>query len=148
LALLKSEDPRTYNKYLVRSQTLSGRLVVTKILLDLEDLDEGFQSLAKQLSLKVAKANKNQYRILNEVQLELTNEIAVAEWDEEFALAELKLACGKNRSIQGVCTWKRELVEKDSFDEKAFKLKNPAKYELYLEQPTTSTYVRVSKRKI
>jgi hypothetical protein len=148
LALLKSEDPRTYEKYLVTSETFSGRLVVTKILLGLEDLDPDFQYLVKHLSLKVQKAKKNEYRILNEVQLELTNEIAVVEWDEEFALAELKLACGKNRSIKGVCTWKRELVEKVSFDEKTFKLKNPTKYEQYLEDSTSTTYVRVSKRRI
>lgn len=148
LELLKSEDPKTYKKYLVKTQALSGRLLVTKIQVGLEDLDEDFQTMIRQLSLKAHKAKNNDYRILNEVQLELTNEIAVAEWDEEFALAELKLACGKNRSIKGVCTWKREFVEKIAFDEKTFKLKNPAKYEQYQEEPMTWVYVKVSRRRI
>jgi hypothetical protein len=148
LALLKSEDLRTYKKYLVVTETLSGRFVITKILLGLKDLDDDFQSVVRELSSTVQKAKNKDYRILNEVQLELTNETAVAEWDEEFALAELKLACGKNRSIKGVCTWKREIVEKVSFDEKTFKLENPVKYEQYLEEPTTTTYVKVSKRKV
>lgn len=148
LSLLKTKDLKTYNKYLVVSETLSGRLTLTKIELKLEDLEKSFQTTIRNLRLTVGKAKKSDYRILNQVQLELTNEIALAEWDEEFALAELKIACGKNRAIQGICTWKRELVQKEKFDEKKFKLENPAKHKLFLEKPKTTSYVRASKRKI
>lgn len=148
LELFSIQDPKTYKKYLVTTQSLSARLTLAKVTVNVEDLDEAFQSLVRQLRSTAEKSKKNDFRTLNEVQLQLTNEIATAEWDEEFALAELKLACGKNRSIKDICTWKRDLVEKVSFDEKAFKLKNPIKYEQYLEEPNSTSYVKVSKRKI
>ena len=148
LERLINEDPKTYKKYLVKTVAVSGRLTVKKISLELEDLELPFQNLVRHLRSTVRKAKPSDYRILNEVQLEITNEMAVAEWDEEFALAELKLLCGKNRSIEGVCTWKREEVEKSKFDEKALRLNNPTKYEQYVEVPKTTSYVRVSKRKI
>lgn len=148
LDLLKSKDPRTFKKYLVISEPLMGQLRLKKIAFKLEDLDKSFQTTIRDLSLKVSRAKKHDYRILNQVQLQLTNEIALAEWDEEFAIAELKIACGKNRSIEGICTWKRERIQKEKFDEKTFKLENPAKYELYVEKPKLTSYVRVAKRKI
>ena len=148
LERLMSENPKTYKKYLVKTASFSGRFTVTKVQLELRDLDKSFQTLVKQLGSKVIKASHTDHRTLNEVQLELTNEIAVAEWDEEFALAELKLLCGKNLSIKGICTWKREVVEKEKFDEGEFKRKDPTKYEQYLDEPTSTCYIRVSRRRI
>ncbi len=142
------EDPKTFKKYLVNSQALKGSFVPKITKLDLGSLDETFQTMVKQLSSKVQKAKQSDYTVLNEVQLVLTDEIAVADWDEEFAAAELKIACGRNRAIQGVCTWKREIIHKTSFDEAAFKQKNPDTYEKYLKQPTGSSYLRISKRRI
>lgn len=148
LDLLKKADPKAYKKYLVTSQSLSARFSPKVPKLNLQDLDSTFRKMVEQLNLKVKSAKKSDFRVLNEVQLILTDEIAVAEWDEEFAMAELKLACGRNEAIEGVCTWKRKLVEKQSFDEKSFKQNEPLKYEKYLETPTTTTYLKVSKRKV
>lgn len=142
------QDPKTHKKYLVTSQVLKGSFMPKITKLDLRSLDENFQTMVKQLSSRVQKAKHSDYTVLNEVQLVLTDEIAVADWDEEFALAELKIACGRNRAIQGVCTWKREYIQKTTFDETAFRLKNPDIYEKYLKQPTGTSYLRVSKRRI
>jgi ribosomal protein L17 len=146
--LLKTDDPKTYKKYLVTTQMLSARFIPKLTKLNLQDLDRSFQSLVEQLNSRVKNAKKGDFRVLNEVQLILTDEIAGAEWDEEFAVAELKLACGRNEAIEGVCTWTRKLVERDSFDEKSFKLNNPSKYERYLEKPKTTTYLKIAKRKV
>lgn len=148
LDLLKKEDPKTYKKYLVISQNLSVRFTPKLKRLNLQDLDRSFQNLVAQLNSKVKNAKRGDFRLLNEVQLILTDEIAVAEWDEEFAIAELKLACGRNEGIEDICTWKRKYVEKESFDEKSFKLNNPSKYQKYLDKPTTSTYIKIAKRKV
>jgi hypothetical protein len=144
----KVDEPKTYKKFSVISTVLKGSFLPKVKKLDLGDLDETFQKMVKQLGTTVEKAKHNDYRVLNEVQLVLTDEIAVADWDEEFALAELKIECGRNRAIEGLCTWKREMVEKTTFDESAFKLKNPALYEKYVKQSTGSSYLRVSKRRI
>jgi hypothetical protein len=148
LELFKKEDPKTYNKYLLTNQILSARFTPKLSKLRLIDLDSNFQAMVENLNAKVKNAKKQDFRALNEVQLIITDELAVAEWDEEFAVAELKLACGRNEGIEGVCTWKRKYVDKESFDEKAFKLAHPKKHQQYLDQPKTTAYVKVSKRKI
>jgi hypothetical protein len=148
LDLLKQEDPKIYRKYLVTSLALSARFSAKVSKLSLEDLEPSFQKLVEQLNSRVKNAGKRDFQALNEVQLIITDEKASAEWDEEFAIAELKIACGRNEAIEGICTWKRKPVEKETFDEKSFKLENPKKYEKYLEQPTTTTYLKVSKRKV
>ncbi len=148
LELLKQRDPKTYKKYLVSTQTLSSRFTPKVTKLKIQDLDVNFRRIVEQLNKKVAKAGNDDFRLLNEVHLIVTDELAVAEWDEEFAVAELKIECGRNEGIEGVCTWKRKLVEKESFDVKTFKLENPAKYEKYLEEAKTTTYIQVAKRKV
>jgi hypothetical protein len=148
LDLLIEEDPKTYRKYLLTSLSMSARFTPKVAKLSLEELDLSFQKLVEKLHSRVKEAGIKDFQALNQVQLIITDEIASAEWDEEFALAELKIACGRNQAIEGICTWKRMLVEKETFDEKSFKLENPKKYEKYLEQPKTTSYIKITKRKV
>jgi len=148
LDLLIEEDPKTYRKYLLTSLSMSARFTPKVAKLSLEELDLSFQKLVERLHSRVKEAGKKDFQALNQVQLIITDEIASSEWDEEFALAELKIACGRNQAIEGICTWKRKLVEKETFDEKSFKLENPKKYEKYLEQPKTTSYIKITKRKV
>jgi hypothetical protein len=82
---------------------------------------------------------------LEEPLLRLTQLEAITDWDLALSLAKLKIECGLNEGIDGVCTWKREATQKSSFDaNKLFE----ADYELYAQyvlDETTKQYLIPSK---
>jgi hypothetical protein len=100
---------------------------------------DGIRDLLPQGKNKVSSMD------LEEPSLRLTQLDAFVDWDLELSTAKLKIECGLNEGIEGVCTWKREATSKSSFDSNKL---YEADYDLYIQyllDETTKQYVIPSK---
>lgn len=87
---------------------------------------------------------------LEEPNLRLNQLEALVDWDLTLSTAKLKIECGLNEGIDGVCTWKRVATHKSIFDSNQLYESDYELYAQYLLDETTKEYViptRGSKRK-
>lgn len=82
---------------------------------------------------------------LEEPLLRLTQLEAMVDWDITLSKAKLKIECGVNEGIDGVCTWKREATSKSSFDSNKLFQADYDLYAQYVLDETTKQYVIPSK---
>ena len=64
---------------------------------------------------------------LLDLQLEMREVHAQAEWASDLAEARIKVFCGANEKVTGVCTWKREEKKTDVTDWAAITNEHPDK---------------------
>lgn len=74
-------------------------------------------------------------------QLRLARLRAFCDWDELISATKLKIACGENEGIEGICTWKRSATTTESFSEEALRSKDLDLYNAYLMDEVTKTYI-------
>jgi hypothetical protein len=82
---------------------------------------------------------------LEEPILRLTQLEAIVDWDLKLSKAKLKIECGLNEGIEGVCTWKREATIKSSFDSNKLFESDFDLYSQYVLDETTKQYLIPSK---
>jgi hypothetical protein len=85
--------------------------------------------------------------VANEANLLLSDLKTVAERQLLFSDLSLRVSCGKNLAIEGVCTWPRHDVERKSFNVQKFVAKHEDLAEKYMKASWTETYVNAVKRK-
>ena len=77
---------------------------------------------------------------LNDLDLHVRVLKAPFDWDVEYSEAHLKVACGENEGIEGVCTWKRaDKLSSKKFDEGAFQKENPDLFDDFIDPGETRT---------
>lgn len=145
----KDEDPEMFAKYLDMVKSWSQLFKPKAKKLDKESLDSGFLEEANRIqSLIDAVTSVEEAYLLNEPKLLITNLKALSSWNLEISIAKLKVICGTNAGIEGICTWTRKYGDpKPVFNEKLFAEQNPELYMDYLAEAKTGTYLRVSRRK-
>jgi hypothetical protein len=87
---------------------------------------------------------------LVEPSLRLTQLEAIVDWEVGLAEARLKIECGPNDAITGICNWKRRPTEKRVFDAESLLTKDYELYKQYLLDEVTKEYIipaKGSKRK-
>ena len=65
---------------------------------------------------------------LHEKHLAVLEVLQYAEWRTEIANIKLRVITGENEGIEGICTWKREKIEKVTLDRKTLQEKYPDEY--------------------
>jgi hypothetical protein len=95
-----------------------------------------------------AVKNIEESAALNEPLLALTQRKALSTWEHDVADAQLRVACGKNQAILGICKWERRFNSTDIFNEGLFQEENPQLWAVYLTDASTGTYLISRKRKI
>jgi len=75
--------------------------------------------------------SKNDVYGLNEVDLGARQMLAPATWNRDLAEAELQNACGNHEAIEAICTWKREVVNRRSFNIERLREANPDLHESF-----------------
>ena len=79
-----------------------------------DDLQERLDDLESKVNRLTSAKD---YYELNNLLLQIREESSVFEWEVEFNLAKIKVACGEAPGIEGVCSWIRELrLSKAKFD--------------------------------
>ena len=145
----KSENPELFAKYLDMVQSWSQLFKPKAKKYDKESLDSAFLEEVKRIqSLVDAVTSVEKAFLLNEPLLLVTNLKALSSWNLEISIAKLKVLCGTNAGIEGICTWTRKYGDpKPVFKEKLFAEENPEIFMDYLAEAKTGTYLRVSRRK-
>lgn len=149
LDAFRDENPALYRKYIEIVESWRQKFTPPTKKLAFEELPEEFKTQVLEIEklINTVTSPENAY-LLNEPQLLITNLKALSEWDYEVAIAKLKLLCGANAGIEGVCTWSRKFADpKEVFNEKKFVEENPEIYLDYLAEAKTGTYIRAAKRK-
>ncbi len=109
-------------------------------------LDEDFATQLDEVrSLVPVGKTKVSAVDLEEPMLRLTQLEAIVDWDLALSKAKLKIECGPNEGIDGVCAWKREATRKSSFDPNKLFEEDYELYAQYVLDETTKQYLVPSK---
>jgi len=143
--------PEIASKYFIEEPVWAPRFLVKyKLPTDFE-FDPIFQAEVKAIrDLLPLEGQLIEASQLEEPSLRLTQLEAIVDWETTLAEARLKIECGMNEAIEGICTWKREASSKRVFDTEAFLGKEYELYKEYLLDEVTREYVipaKGSKRK-
>jgi hypothetical protein len=145
----EAENSSLFAKYLVETKKWNHTFLFKLKTFGLERLSEDFQAFVEETKSSIAKAKSaDKIEDLNEVTLSISHKKALAEWDAELAIAELKNACGKFEEVTGICTWKRFESSTTAFSESALKAAEPDLYNSYVGDATEKKYVRPTKVKL
>jgi hypothetical protein len=147
LTALKKDYPELYEKFEGTASVLFRRFNFeyknSEIALGLE-----FQSEFKSILGLVEQVEKEfDPYIANEANLLVNDLMTLAQRQLIFSDLALRVACGKNFAIEGVCNWPRRFVQKPTFDVKKFVAKHKDLAEKYMKASWTETYVNAVKRK-
>ena len=145
----KANNPELYAKYLDSVQSWKKTFTPKAKKQVRESLEQDFLDEVSRIEkLMGAVTSVEEAYLLNEPQLLVTNLKALSSWTEETSIAKLKVLCGTNAGIEGVCTWIRKFGDpKSVFNEQKFVEENPEIYLDFLAEAKTGTYIRVAKRK-
>ena len=109
-------------------------------------LDEDFATQLDEVrSLVPVGKTKVSAVDLEEPMLRLTQLEAIVDWDLTLSKAKLKIECGPNEGIDGVCAWKREATRKSSFDPNKLFEEDYELYAQYVLDETNKQYLVPSK---
>jgi len=145
----KQANPKIYAKYLVPSQKWYGRFLSDAKAKKSFKISQDFESFLREVESQIAAVkNVEESAALNEPLLALTQRKALSTWEHDVADAQLRVACGKNQAILGICKWERRFNAIDIFNEGLFQEENPQLWADYLTDATTGTHLISRKRKI
>jgi hypothetical protein len=147
LTALKKDHPDLYKKFATTASVLFRRFNFeyenSDIVLSSEFISE-FKSILRLI--EQVEKEFDPY-IANEANLLLNDLMTLAQRQVIFSDLALRVACGKNFAIEGVCNWPRRMKPKTTFDVKNFVAKHKDLAEKYMKASWTETYVNALKRK-
>lgn len=144
---LRADNEKLYKKYLVPTEDwtrgFSFKYKDPSVELGQDFLTE-VSSIENALS---ALTNEFNAYDLNEIQLRIVDLVLIAERQTIYCDLALRVACGKNLNIEGVCTWPRTLDTVMEFQIEAFQTQNPDLVERYVKAARSVSTVKPAKRK-
>jgi hypothetical protein len=150
-ATFLSDYPEEAEKYYRTDASWFQRFNLTYKLPAEYQLDEAFTAAVAEIrDLLPSSASDFTAIELVEPSLRLTQLEAIVDWEAHLAEAKLKIECGPNDAITGICNWKRRPTEKRVFDAELLLTKDYELYKQYLLDEVTKEYIipaKGSKRK-
>jgi hypothetical protein len=144
---LKADNLKLYEKYLVPREKWKRSFSFTYKDNSLA-LDEAFLNEVTSIDTALSELSNNfNAYFLNEIQLRIVDLSLIAERQTTLCDLTLRVACGKNLVIDGVCRWPRSLETEMEFDIEAFQDQNPRLVENYVNPGREVTTVKPAKRK-
>jgi hypothetical protein len=141
-AAFADKHPEIYSKYLELEPFWYSRFLSNKKVDASESLGAEFELAISEIqSLMSAIGGTSDAYKISEPTMLVTQLKALADWDLKYATAQMKVACGVNEAIEGVCSWKRYQDSKQEFDLKKFTGEHPDFYMEYLTDAVTKEYV-------
>ena len=134
----EEECPEIYAKYITFVETTSRRWSLTrpKGVVEIQEyLAENVLPIISEIeeAIKNAESGVIAKDELNKYNLIALEKLAIAEWECELGIAELKVATGSNAGIDGICSWKTTRTNRKNFDTDKFRDENFELYKTYLE---------------
>jgi hypothetical protein len=142
----EEENPEIFKKFSVEQSRHAGRFLLKFKPALFDELPQDFKALV--LKMEIAIESHSSLEELNEPVLLITEQKAIAHWDDDLAIARLQVLCGTTPGIEGICTWERATTLVSSFDSKAFMAAMPELYAKYVSVTEKKSYIRPAKKKI
>jgi hypothetical protein len=147
----RDDHPELFKEFATTSEVISTRFLINTKFRG-QTLDEATQqtidfSADIQNIVEAAKTfvAEGQFSMTEDLIGQLTRQRALADWEDSISEAKLKVACGENYGLEGLCTWRREQKLKEDFDEVTFQEKYPDVYYDYLSDPVTKKFIRLNR---
>ena len=128
--------PDTYARYLTSRIKTSKTFRLSKITDNnrtLCEINAPLAALCDESTKMTSDSHSGQ--IIHQQYLKVLSQHTVLKWEDERMDAQLRVACGANDGIDGICTWKRQSSDEYVLDVAALERNKP---ELYQEFLTTS----------
>jgi hypothetical protein len=100
---------------------------ITELDRDLAQFEQEFREACQQV-LDGTLA----FTDLGEIHRDLEGRQNAYEWEKTIADVNLRSLCGINDGIEGLCTWKRSVKEKETLDEEGLQSDHPNEYQKFL----------------
>jgi hypothetical protein len=147
--LFMDEEPEIYAKYVMLGKKLQASFLTNAKIKKAASLSHDFELFLEFIDAQISAVKSvEDSALLNEPLLAITKQKALSSWELEVAKAQLRVGCGRNLAIEGVCSWKRQFSETTIFNEGQFQEENPDLWSSYLTDEKTGTYLIPKKRKI
>jgi hypothetical protein len=137
--LFASTYPDLYKKYSSISQSIKGQFRLNRPKdwdVDLSVIDQ--EQVELIADLKQALENQSQQESLDfnlhAKHLGVIEVLKFAEWEADIATTKLRVLTGQADGITGICSWKRETVEKVNFDKVKVQQDHPDEYNKCVNQ--------------
>lgn len=133
--LFEARFPDIFKKYTTYIPKMNQRFL-WKNLIEFSNIEDLFDAQQIQLIrdfetiLDRSSSDLNVIFELHEKHLGLLEIQKYAEWQSEIATANIKVITGQDEGIDGICSWKRNVVQKIEIDKEGFERDYP---ELYAE---------------
>ncbi len=125
---LSEKYPDLWQQYCVTTSRVSGSFrwaTYSGNELSLQKIDKTLFALTEEFAQLLSSKSKSAKAALHEKHLVLLGHQARAELDREIAAAKVQIICKDAKSIDGICTWKREVKESVNFDISTFVSEHP-----------------------
>jgi hypothetical protein len=147
--LFKEQNELVWEAYAVEISAMSSPRFTEKIKLKLEDLELDFKNEISDIKAQIELArNQNDVTLLNEPNLRLTNIEGMARWDQDIAVATLKVSTGEYDGIQDICNWKRKMTVTKKLNEGLLIAEEEELYKKYIFTPDPQEYVIAKVNKV
>jgi hypothetical protein len=100
---------------------------ITELDRDLSQFHTDFRAACNE----VADGTRPFYE-LAEIHRDLESRLNAYEWEKKIADVNLRVLCGLADGIDGLCTWKRSVKEKETLDEEGLQSDHPNEYQKFL----------------
>lgn len=126
--------PDLYGRFITLKTSPSGNFLpkyssypVTELDRDLAQFEIDFRDACQKVL-----AESMAFSDLAELHRDLESRQNAYEWEKSIADANLRVICGHADGIEGLCTWKRTVKEKEEFDEDGLQSSHPEEYKKFL----------------
>lgn len=147
--LFKEEHESVWEEYAVEITAMAPPRFTEKIKLKLEDLEADFTTEISEIKAQIDLARElNDVTLLNEPNLRLTNIEGLAKWEQDIAIATLKVSTGEYDGIEDICTWKRKMTVTKKLNEGLLMAEKEELYKEYIFTPDPQEYVIAKVNKV
>lgn len=146
----KERYGKVWEKYLVEVKTMSGSFRVVDPKANrpsATDLNPNLEVISKKV-MKLAdgtQSNNSRIKNLHKTYLELLALQAPLDWELAIVEDKARVRVGKLSEVEGLFTWKREYVIKESLDKSALKTNEPKKYAEFVSMVSSKSALIVAK---
>lgn len=121
----KEKYPEIYEQFVIRKPKIRGSFRPTasdKSTKTLMEVDLQAHRVIEDLLSKIeSPGNMHNAAEIHDAFLSVKSQLAFAEWETNVSLVQLRILCGTNDGIDGICSWKRTAYVDEKLDEKSLK---------------------------
>lgn len=140
--------PELFRTYQVSTERMTRSFLPSYKQFEIAEIDAPLNSLANDFIAICDQVKQGKVSFSDELTVafsEVERFAAVYSWDRKIADAYLRVLCGKNGGIEGICSWNRSRKIVTSLDTELLETQHPTEFNEFVTVTTTSK-TKISKR--